>query len=76
MKRLSTKEQAKLFADGYQKGYEAGTAQEVNANAKIRRQLAYARKRVAYLATWRRFAIDRFGLGPQNVAEADRAAKK
>jgi len=76
MSKSLPKEQAELFAKGWQKGYETGKAhgEKLEANAERRRE--YSRNRVAQLAKWRRFAIERLGIGPKVVAEIDRESKR
>lgn len=74
--KLSTKEQARLFAEGFQKGREAGIAHAASASKKALRQLAYVKMRVATLARWRRYAIDRLGVGLQTVGEIDKESKR
>lgn len=65
------KQKAELFADGFLKGRAAG----MKDARRLVRSSAYARKRVAYLAHWRKYAIDRLGIGTELVEEIDKAAK-
>ena len=74
--KLTTKEQAELFAAGFEKGRKAGIAHARKAYGNQESRISYARKRVATLARWRRYAIDRLGIGPKIVAEIDRDSKR
>jgi hypothetical protein len=74
--KLPTKEAAKLFADGFEKGREAGIAHASKEQTKATKRLAYIRYRAKALARWRRYAIDRLGLGPVLVTEIDKASRK
>ena len=76
MKKPSVREHAELFAEAWQKGYETATAHSARMAAKEASRAAYAKKRVAQLARWRKFAIDRLSIGLKLVAEIDRESKR
>jgi len=75
MTRPLLRDQAEAFAIAWEKGYAAGAKHGIKIVAKDRGQMAHAKKRAVQLARWRRYAINRLGLGKQLVAEIDREAK-
>jgi hypothetical protein len=67
----TAKENAELFGLAYMRGRKGGLKEA----KRLIRSAAYARKRIAFLARWRKYAIDRLGLGPQLVEEIDKKAR-
>lgn len=50
MTKLLTREAAKIFALGWERGYEAGTARAVKGAEKDKAKLTYAHKRITKLS--------------------------
>jgi hypothetical protein len=70
-----TRRQAEAFAKGYEKGRSAGIVHVENVASKKLKRVKYLEQRVARLARWRRFAIDRLLIGRVIVTEIDRDSK-
>lgn len=63
---------AEIFAEAWMKGRKDG----LRVTERYLRRLRYAQKRVARLARWRRYAIERLAIGPELLKEIDREAKR
>lgn len=67
----TVKQNAELFAKGFMKGRKTG----MKDAKRLIKSAAYARQRIAFLAKWRKYAIDRLGIGPKLVEEIDKSAR-
>lgn len=76
MTKPTTLELAELFAEAWTKGHEVGAAHGLRLTAKQASRLAYAQKRAVQLARWRKYAIERLGIGGKLVQEIDRESKR